>query len=114
MDVERLIADALISAGYSAYYDVPADRPSQFVTVQQTGGDVEAQFLARPEVAVDCWDVTRRDAALFASDVADVIAALKDDDPDVFGVDIQTEYRDDDIDTDTPKRALNVTLTIAI
>lgn len=115
-DIERLAVDAINVAdlGAKAYYDVPDDRPETFVTVVQTDGPVDWKFVGTPTLDVECWAKTRRDATLLADSVAETLMALEEDDPNVFRVEILSTIRDDDIDSDAPRRVLSVQITYAI
>lgn len=72
-DVEAaLIAWLPDKVGVPCYADVPKDRPSEFVTVERTGG--EAGLGAdRPNLAVQAWAETRLDASNLAAKVKDAL-----------------------------------------
>ena len=64
MNVEAVIVAYLNKCGFKAYADVPANRPEEFVTVERTGGALDA--LDRPTVAVQSWSTTRYAASELA------------------------------------------------
>lgn len=63
MNVEAEIVKHLKAEGFEAYADVPNPRPSQFVTVERTGGTFDSQRIDRPTVAVQAWAKTRHEAS---------------------------------------------------
>lgn len=52
--------------------DVPASRPSRFVTVERVGGQV-GRFLDRGVYAIQVWEESRAKAAALAERVAGVL-----------------------------------------
>lgn len=47
------------------YKDIPKDRPEKFVSVEITGGDCR-EFVANPQLAIQCWDTTEYNASELA------------------------------------------------
>ena len=79
-DVE-LWACGAIRAGLGSLYtptpyvgiEVPATRPSIFVTVRRDGGPVEDFVLERPRLSVNCWAMTEDAATLLARRVSAIM-----------------------------------------
>lgn len=64
--IEEAVRDWLVDMGYDAYVRVPATRPSQFVTVERTGGGVE-NMVDYPIIAIQTWAQTQAEAEEAAS-----------------------------------------------
>ena len=63
MDVERMVAQRLMDeTGIKAVLDVPADRPSEFISVSQTGSS-RSGCINRVQLVAQSWAKTRRRAA---------------------------------------------------
>lgn len=79
MNVEKYL-----SAQLAAMLDVPvsptvpANRPARFVTVELTGGEREECGIIRPNVAVQSWASTRKDASELADVVDKAVRSLPD------------------------------------
>lgn len=56
----------LLTLGYDAYANVPADTPDEFVTVERTGGNV-SDMVDHPTVAIQCWAPTNEAAERMAN-----------------------------------------------
>ncbi|KAA8826844.1 hypothetical protein EMO92_01360 [Bifidobacterium reuteri] len=52
--------------GLTAYFEVPADRPQRFVTVERVGGN-ELEYSSHPTIAVQVWAETRWQASQLAT-----------------------------------------------
>lgn len=59
--IEAALVAWLRSEGFEAYTDVPASRPSRFVTVNREGGGTENR-IDYPSVTVQTWAATRAEA----------------------------------------------------
>ena len=116
MDAERLVSDALNAAklGAACYTDVPEKRPATFMVAEQVGGTSGELVIKSPVVNVACWAGTRRNAALLADEVDRVALSLPDTEPNVTDAEITTRYRDDDIDTGTPRYIVGIRITAQI
>ena len=55
--VTEAFVSHLLSLGYAAYANVPADPPAEFVTVERTGGSV-TDLVDHPSLAIQCWAAT--------------------------------------------------------
>lgn len=116
MDYEILLSDALNSAdlGCKSYMDVPDKRPDMFVHCEQVGGASGELVIRTPVINVACWAPTRRAAAALADKVESVALSLPDTEPDVSYATVTTRYRDDDMDTGTPRYVVGVRITAQV
>ena len=55
-----------LALGYDAYANVPADPPTEFVTVERTGGSV-IDLVDHPSLAIQCWAATDEAAERLAN-----------------------------------------------
>lgn len=112
MNVEAwLIAHLSEALGVPAYADVPEERPSEFVTVERTGGASEL-FRDMPTVAVQCWAVTRYEASEMALKARDACMDYGSA-PNVCRVSVQSMYDFPDPDSRQPRYQLVVELVTA-
>ena len=70
---EALVGWLPTVVGAPCYAEVPADRPSEFVTVERTGGGSEIG-IDRPSVAIQAWAPSRLEALRLALEVRDAMA----------------------------------------
>lgn len=105
MDAERVVVDYLNATGVgaTAYYDVPAKRPAAFVVVERTGGPRGEGETSRPMLDIQCWASTRSAAAALALRVEDAMEAMPASVADVTGVDVNSTFRDRDLESGTPR-----------
>ena len=105
MDAERVVVDHLNGSevGATAYYDVPAERPSAFVVVERTGGPRGEGETSRPTLDAQCWAASRRDAALLAQAVEDALVDMPTTVENVAHVSITSIFRDTDLESGTPR-----------
>ncbi|MBQ9002190.1 MAG: hypothetical protein IJ087_10085 [Eggerthellaceae bacterium] len=75
MNVEQAVIQALAANGRNAYADAPNPMPSEFVTVERTGGGDRNQVDAAT-LAVQCWADRRKRAADMADDVRSELKEL--------------------------------------
>ena len=66
--VTEAFVSHLLTLGYDAYANVPADPPTEFVTVERTGGSV-TDLVDHPSIAVQCWAATDEAAERLANSV---------------------------------------------
>ena len=59
MNIEALIVEYLNKCGIKTLADVPNPRPSEFVTVERTGGSDDSHLIDRPTVAIQAWSTSR-------------------------------------------------------
>lgn len=79
MDVERMVAQRLMDeTGIEAVLDVPADRPSEFISVSQTGSS-RSGCINRVQLVAQSWAKTRRRAAEIAEAVEHAVPSLMDE-----------------------------------
>lgn len=79
MLVEAEIMRYLADYGFSAYVEVPPERPPEFVTVQRVGGGVAEYPLEAPIVAVQCWAPSLARAAEMADELVVLMLSLPDE-----------------------------------
>lgn len=112
MDVEKALCVHLASRlTVPAHYDVPHDRPAEFVTVEQTGGTSSVYGIGSKSLLVQCWAPSRKTAAAIADRVKTAVRSLTDV-SNITGVHIASEYRDRDMDSGTPRWCLLVDITV--
>lgn len=68
MNAERMLMEALSSAGFTACAEVPCDMPHALVTVERVGGASDA-YVDRPRVAIQAWADTAYEASKLMEDV---------------------------------------------
>lgn len=85
MDAVYAAIAALRSTGVPAYADVPRERPERFITVERTGGGA-SDGLDHPELAVQAWGPTNREAWLLMALADDEMRHLPMRCRDVMGV----------------------------
>lgn len=105
MDAEREVVDHLNGSGIgaTAYYDIPADRPSAFAVVERTGGPRGEGGTSRPILDIQCWAESRRRAAELAGAVEAAMAAMPSSAPGIAGVNVTSTFRDADLESGTPR-----------
>ena len=100
MDAEEVVRAALVSAGISAYYEVPTENvPAAYATVQRSGGGHHDLVVEDPQVIIHCRAQTNKAARDMAHAVKDAVLSIPEIFDSAFASDINTTYRDDDIDT---------------
>lgn len=110
MDVERMVAQRLMDeTGIEAVLDVPADRPSEFISVSQT--DLAAAAASTVQLVAQSWAKTRRRAAEIAEAVEHAVPSLMDEEC-VFEATCGDTYRWDDPDSRQRRYQTNVNVTI--
>lgn len=66
--VTEAFVSHLLALGHDAYANVPADPPTEFVTVERTGGSV-TDLVDHPSLAIQCWAATDEAAERLANAV---------------------------------------------
>lgn len=111
MDAERMVAQRLMDeTGIKAVLDVPADRPSEFISVAQTGSS-RSGCINRVQLVAQSWAKTRRRAAEIAEVVEHAVPSLMDEEC-VFEATCEGTYRWDDPDSRQRRYQTNVNVTI--
>lgn len=111
MDVERMVAQRLMDeTGIEAVLDVPADTPSEFISVSQTGSS-RSGCINRVQLVAQSWAKTRRRAAEIAEAVEHAVPSLMDEEC-VFEATCGDTYRWDDPDSRQRRYQTNVNVTI--
>ena len=64
--VTEAFVSHLLALGHDAYANVPADPPTEFVTVERTGGSV-TDLVDHPSLAIQCWAATDEAAERLAN-----------------------------------------------
>lgn len=112
MDVERVVAQRLMGAtGIKAVLEVPEDRPTEFISVEMTGGTREKLFIQHASLAVQSWAQTRQRAAEIARLVEQAAPGLTEE-PNIFRAVANGTYRWPDPDSRQARYQTNVELTI--
>lgn len=76
MNIEAVVIAYLNKCGFNAYADVPNPRPSEFVTVELTGGEADSVRLNRPTIAIQSWSSTRYKASELALSVDECMKSI--------------------------------------
>lgn len=114
MDVERIVVDHLNASdiGAMAYYDVPPNRPSEFVVVERTGGYRSDLVVETPMVDVKCWGKERRTAAQLADRVVSAVESMPESVDECFHASVTSTFRDVDVDSGSPRYHVVFELTL--
>lgn len=75
-NIELIIIQWLNENGHQAFADVPNPKPTEFVTVEKTGGGIRNVRIGSARVAVQCWSTSRYNAARLADTVISQLDAL--------------------------------------
>lgn len=98
-DVIASTCNVLSSAlGVPTSSTVPAERPSQFVTVERTGGGYSLGKDS-PNLAVQCWAETEMDAYALALMAREVLRNMRETVAEVCAVDVNSIYSFPDPDS---------------
>lgn len=112
MDAEKALCTHLASRlTVPVHYDVPNDRPAEFVTAEQTGGTSSVHGVGSKSLLVQCWAPSRKAAAAIADQVKTAVRSLTEV-SNITGVRITSEYRDIDMDSGTPRWCLLVDIKV--
>lgn len=114
MDISLATVDYLNGSdiGTVAYHAVPANRPEEFLVVEQTGGDSGNRVQTRASIDVDCWSSTRKSAASLAGSVRAALFGMPDALENVFHVEVTTVYNNPDLDSGTPRYTVGADIHI--
>ena len=83
-------------------HTVPKNTPSEFVTVERTGGKVDSRSIDRATLAVQAWAKTPSQAAALAYKLRDIFA--KQNTPNgIYSVKVQELYEFVDMKTNRPR-----------
>ena len=93
--------------GYRVYAQVPSTYPDSFVTVERTGGAIDA-FSDSPTFAVQAWAPTKAAAAKIASTLATAIDNWPVSDPAVADARVASLYDFADPDSRSQRFQLTV------
>lgn len=96
--------------GVTAYGGVPANRPARFVTVERTGGPLDA-FRDLPNLAIQAWAQTASDAAALADTIRHALPTLTNVEQ-IARVNIGSTYNWPDPLSGQPRYQTIVTLTV--
>lgn len=109
MDSTALMREALSSYLYPvrAFAQVPTLRPDKFVTVERTGGKIDA-FSDSPTFAVQAWAPTKAEAAALAEQVALAIDSWPAIAPEVADATVESMYDFADPDSQSQRFQLTV------
>ena len=111
MNIESTVARLLRDATRTkAYLDVPADRPDEFITVEQTGS-AERRNLSRVSLAVQAWASTRYRARELAYQLKEAVYSL-DSEANIFNPEVEGIYNNPDPDSGAPRYQLGVVVYI--
>lgn len=108
MDVETLVITACSPLLHvQLYHSIPANRPAEFGTVERTGGDMTGYVVDRALVTVRLYAQTRARASELASAMKDLLQGMTDTEPNVFDVDILSDYLGNDLEAMVASHTIN-------
>lgn len=109
MDSTALLRKMLEAYLYpvKAFVQVPATRPEKFVTVERTGGKIDA-FSDAPTFAVQAWAPTKAEAAALAEKTASAIDSWPKTAPEVADATVESMYDFADPDSRSQRFQLTV------
>ncbi len=111
MNVETLLVQAFNAHAQlpEAFMDVPAKRPTRFITVERAGGD-RVDVRDRPLVSIQVWDKSRYEASELATVVAEFTRTLALTHPRVARVSIESVYNNPDPASEAPRYQVNASI----
>lgn len=108
MDVETLVITACSpSLKVQLYHSIPSQRPAEFGTVVRMGGNMTGYVVDRALVTVRLYAQTRDRASELASAMKDLLQGMTDTEPNVFDVDILSDYLSYDLDAMVASHTIN-------
>lgn len=94
-----------------AYGDVPATRPSRFITLERTGGQ-RTRVVDEGTFAVQVWAASRAEAMLSADETASLLIQAPTLVDAVASLDVLSVYNFPDPDSGAPRYQLTVTAVV--
>ena len=94
------------------FHDVPSKPPKAFGTVERDGGAKTYPTGGNPLFTIQNYGETRAEAARMAETVSDALLEMPYKHPNVFCVEIESNYRDDDPDTGQPRYRVTAILSV--
>ena len=93
MDSTALLREMLDASLYpvKAFGQVPSAHPEKFVTIERTGGKIDA-FSDAPTFAVQAWAATKAEAAALAKQAAAAIDSWPKTAPEVADATVESMY----------------------
>lgn len=109
MDSTALLREMLDASlrPVKAFVQVPASRPEKFVTIERTGGKIDA-FSDSPTFAVQAWAPTKAEAADLAKQAAAAIDSWPKTAPEVADATVESMYDFADPDSQSQRFQLTV------
>ena len=109
MDSTALLREMLTGAlsPVKAFVQIPASRPEKFVTIERTGGRIDA-FSDAPTFAVQTWAPTKAEAAALAKQAAVAIDNWPKTAPEVADATVESLYDFADPDSRSQRFQLTV------
>ena len=113
MDSTALLREMLETYLYpvKAFVQVPATRPEKFVTIERTGGKIDA-FSDAPTFAVQAWAPTKAEAAALAEQTASAIDSWPKTEPSVADATVESLY--DFADPDSRSQRFQLTAHVIV
>lgn len=97
--------------GYRVYAQVPSTHSDSFVTIERTGGKIDA-FSDSPTFAVQAWAPTKAEAAAIAAQAAIAIDGWPKTAPEVADATVESLY--DFADPDSRSQRFQLTVHVVI
>jgi len=81
MNIEAHVMQWLnnLDLSYSAYVDMPAEVPEEFVVVKRIGGRRDSVVIDRPRIALQLWAASNARAAEIAYQIDELVTQLAQD-----------------------------------
>lgn len=111
MNAEEIIQQLLEDAGFGAYFDVPANRPDEFLVIEETSGNLNNYVRITQTVDIDCWSQTRKAAKELAQNAIQELRTVIEH-PYVFNYSITSFYRNPDPESKTPRYTIGVEIVL--
>lgn len=108
MDAETLVIQACAaSVGVPLFHSIPADRPEAFGVVERTGGDTTNYVVERAILSVQLFAASRAAVVELAGRMKDALLAMPDTQQNVFGADVLSDYKSNDLQAHIPSHTVN-------
>ena len=116
MDIEKSLIDFLNNSTLSvtAYAEVPADRPTSFITIERTGGTTNQHHVDHPICAIQCWADTRYNASILAQQVRELLLRSFIEQSGVRRVAINSMYSFPDLTAHLPRYQIVAEITTVL
>lgn len=112
LDEEGIVIKEIISLGYDAYREVPNDTEYPYAVVQTLAAPYRIPTVCDCSLEIDIYGGTWKQARDIGKNLALNLPAKLIAVSNVFNVSVDNRYRDDDVDTKTPRCVLDISFTL--